>query len=305
MLFDLQGHRGARGLRPENTLPSFEAALDACVTTVETDLHLTRDGAVVLCHDPALVLPGEGPTAPPRHVLIRSLSLEELRRFPLDRNPDSIRFPGQDPSPTPLARWLSHQRGFHPLAMPTLTDLFDFTAAYAGPPGREASKTEEQRRRAGQLRFDLELKRVPFHPSYLDDGFTGERAGLLEERVLETVRAAGVVARTNVRSFDHRSVSLLCAREPGLTGAVLIAHTAAADPAALAYSVGAHLYCPSFDFVDPDLIRRAHAGGVRVVPWTVNDPEHWQRLLDWGVDGITTDFPDRLADFLRQRGILF
>src|SRR5438067_2003737 len=64
---------------------------------------------------------------------------------------------------------------------------------------------------------------------------------------------------------------------------------------------GAALYCPSYEHVDADLVRRAHAGGVAVVPWTVNDPEHWGRLLAWGVDGITTDYPDRLAAFLRRR----
>jgi glycerophosphoryl diester phosphodiesterase len=73
----------------------------------------------------------------------------------------------------------------------------------------------------------------------------------------------------------------------------------------LARAAGAELYCPSYLFLDEDLVRRAHAGGVRVVPWTVNDPPAWQRLLDWGVDGMTTDFPDRLAAFLRDRGVAF
>src|SRR3954470_22797234 len=99
--FLLQGHRGARGLRPENTLPSFEAALDAGVTTVETDLHLTRDGVAVLCHDARLgewwATPlGSAPVLGPAHrPAISSLTVEELRGYRADRNPDPARFPGQ------------------------------------------------------------------------------------------------------------------------------------------------------------------------------------------------------------------
>jgi glycerophosphoryl diester phosphodiesterase len=155
------------------------------------------------------------------------------------------------------------------------------------------------------MRFDLELKRVPFQPETINDGFTGRAPGLLEQRVLEAVRAAGVVGRTTVRSFDHRSAFLLRQMEPGLRMALLIADTAPLGPADLTRAAGADLYCPSYLFLDEDLVRRAHAGGVRVVPWTVNDPAAWQRLLDWGVDGLTTDFPDRLAVFLRGRGVAF
>src|SRR5262249_13125336 len=100
--FDLQGHRGARGLRPENTLPSFEAAFDQRVPTVETDLHLTRDGVVVLCHAPV----PDGRTlrpAPPPGSAVSALNLAQLRAYRADRNPDPARFPDQDAGPTPLA----------------------------------------------------------------------------------------------------------------------------------------------------------------------------------------------------------
>src|SRR5437879_1234235 len=133
MPFDLQGHRGARGLRPENTLPSFEEALDAGVTSVETDLHLTRDGVVVLCHDPLIAGPPWAPPegAAPGPVAVHSLALEELRRYRADRNPDPVRFPGQEAVVTPLARAFVRERGMDPYAVPTLADLFHFAEAYA------------------------------------------------------------------------------------------------------------------------------------------------------------------------------
>lgn len=306
LFFDLQGHRGARGLKPENTLPSFEAALDVGVTTIETDLHLTRDGEVVLCHDPRLNCPPWSLAAPaPPVAAVAALALAELRCHRADRNPDPVRFPAQDASITPLAVRFARHQGYDPYALVTLAEFLAFTAAYAGDLGKEVGKTDEQRARAARLRFDLELKRVPFHPEAINDHYTGQEAALLETRVVEAVRAAGVVDRTTVRSFDHRCVRHLRALEPGLTGAVLVAETAPVSPAELARRADAVVYCPSYVFLDEGLVREAHAGGVRVVPWTVNDPAHWQRLLDWGVDGITTDFPDRLAEDLRAWGIVF
>jgi glycerophosphoryl diester phosphodiesterase len=292
--FDLQGHRGACGLRPENTLPSFEAAFDAGVSSVETDLHLTADGIVVLCHDPVLAA---GP--------VHRLSLGELRRHRLDRNPGPARFPGQSADEPDLACAFAAERGFDVYAVPTLADLFDFAAAYAGETSRRAGKSDARRRRAARVRFDLELKRVPFFPEAINDGYDGSAPGLLERRIVEAARAAGVIGRTLVRSFDHRCVRLLRELEPGLTGAVLIADTAPADPVALVRAAGGEVYCPSYSFLDERELRRVQAAGLRVVPWTVNDPDHLGRLLDWGVDGITTDYPDRLAALLDARGIVY
>jgi glycerophosphoryl diester phosphodiesterase len=293
-LFELQGHRGARGLKPENTLPAFEAALDAGASSVETDLRLTRDGAVVLCHDPVLDGRLLAPT-PGAPVVVSAVGLDELRRWRPARNPDAARFPGQDADPTPLAWWYFERLGLDPFVVPTLADLFAFAAAYAGRPGAAAGKTAAQRDRARALRFDLELKGAPFRPD--------ADPAALEGAVVEAVRRAGVAERTAVRSFDHRRVRRLRRAEPRLTGAVLLAHAAPAAPAEVARRADAQVYCPSFDFVDAELVREAHAEGVRVLPWTLNEPDDWRRLLDWGVDGLTTDHPDRLAERLRAWGV--
>lgn len=300
--FDLQGHRGARGLRPENTLPSFEAAFDQGVTTVETDLHLTRDGIVVLCHDPVL----DGRTlrpAPPPGSAARALSLAQLRVYRADRNPDADRFPDQVAGPAPLADLFAAEHRIDPYVIPTLAELFRFADAFAGDLGARAGKTAALRERARQVRFDLELKRVPFFPQVINDGFDGRGPGLLERRVVEETRQAGVVSRTTVRSFDHRSVHAVRELEPALTTAVLLASTAPVSPADLARQAGAELLCPSYEFVDEELVRRCREAGVPVVPWTVNDPDHAKRLIEWGVAGLTTDFPDRMARCLREWGI--
>jgi glycerophosphoryl diester phosphodiesterase len=309
--FDLQGHRGARGLKPENTLPSFEAAFDLGVSSVETDVHLSRDGVPVLFHDTRVTDrlcrrgPGAGPPFPCHRPPLSSLSLEQVRRFIADRNPDGKRFPALNAAVTPLAALFARQQNIEPYAPPALADLFAFAAAYAGEPGARAGKTDEQRDRARRVRFDLELKRVPFHPETIGDHFDGTGPGLLEQRVVELVRAADLVDRVAVRSFDHRAVRAARQLEPRLAGQVLVADTVPADPVQVARAAGAGVYCPGYRFLDAGLVRHLQAEGIRVLPWTVNEPPAWERLLGWGVDGLTTDFPDQLAEFLRACGLAF
>lgn len=327
--FDLQGHRGARGLKPENTLPAFEVALDAGASSVETDVHLTRDGVPILVHDPwvhekifrqvgrvvsgGVVSDKEGSTTQhsathhsptplatcPTGSMVRSLTLSEMGCYRADLNPDPARFPHQDAAVTPLARLFAQERGLDAFTPPTLADLIDFVFAYAGSPGEKAGKTFQQREGARSFRLDLELKRVPFRPELIGDDWVPGTAGLLERRVVDELRRGGMVERTTVRSFDHRSVRALKQLEPALTTAVLVSGTAPVDPGVLAEAAGASVYCPDFAFLDLVQVRQAHAHGLRVLPWTVNDPQDWKTLLSWGVDGITTDYPDRLAEFLR------
>src|SRR5712692_597344 len=117
---EIQGHRGARGRKPENTLPSFEAALDGGATSIETDVHLTRDGVPVLTHDPCVserlfrLAPGSTSPPPSAHLLVSTLTLAQLRGYCADRNPDASRFPEQDATVTPLAQAFAAARGLHP-----------------------------------------------------------------------------------------------------------------------------------------------------------------------------------------------
>jgi len=296
--FVLQGHRGARGHKPENTLPSFEVALDLGVSSIETDVHLTRDGVPILCHDPEVserlcrLVPGSTSPPPAPGLLVSSLTLAQLRGYRADRNPDPTRFPRQDASVTPLARLFADHMEIDPYAPPSLADLFAFVKAYAGDLGAAAGKTEEQRQRARTVNLDLELKRVPFRPEKIGDRFDGTHAGLLEQRVVDVLRLGGMAT---VRSFEQRCVLAVRHLEPRVTGAVLIAGTAPVDPVQLVCQANAEIYCPDMEFLDEAQVRQCHDGGIRVLPWTANDPSDMRRLLDWGVDGITTDYPDRLV----------
>ena len=168
--FDLQGHRGARGLKPENTLPSFEAALDVGVTTLETDLHLTarrRGGPQSRSrHERASVSASAGHRRRSRPAsLDKQLDPGQLRGYRADRNPDRKRFPDQDVRVTPVARLFADRQQMDPYTPPTLAELFAFAAAYAEDLGGPAGKTAAQRATGRQVQFDLELSGCPFSRS--------------------------------------------------------------------------------------------------------------------------------------------
>lgn len=307
-VLEVQGHRGARGCRPENTLAGFERAFDLGVSSVETDLHLSADGVPVVFHDPQItpslcaIRPGHAPPDPESRPLVRTLSLAQLRGYCVERNPNVAVFPAQCPGPAPLAADFATRHGLDPLGIPTLGELFAFASSYAGEEGAHAGKTAAQRRRAAAVRFDLELKRVPFVPETVGDDFDGNAASLLERAVVEAIRAARMLARSAVRSFDHRCLRAIKDLEPTLPAAALIDHTAPVDPVALLDAARADVYAPLYLFLDADLVRRVHAAGKRVIPWTVNRPADWERLVAWGVDGLTTDFPGELLAWLDERG---
>jgi glycerophosphoryl diester phosphodiesterase len=284
--FNVQGHRGARGLRPENTLAAFEFAFDVGVTSIETDVHLTRDLVPVLVHDPVLA----------NGTPIAAMTLAELRAFRVDGNPDPARFPDQRDVSGPVTCEYAATHAMHPFAIPTLADLFAFADAYTGAMGRRAGKTDAQRQNAAQIHFDLDLKRVPYWPQAI-----GDDGAALEERVLQEVDLGDMLSRVVVRSFDHRSVRYIGQREPALRTAVLIARTAPVRPVDLLEAACAEVYCPHYHFVDAAVVRQIHYAGKTILPWTVNQADEWAKLVDWGVDGITTDYPDRLLGWLASR----
>ncbi len=287
---DIQGHRGARGIQPENTLPAFETALDLGVTTLELDLHFTADDRVVVWHDPiidaskcGLAAGAEGPDpddplTPDEDLMIANLPVAELGNYVCDRNPDKARFPDQEAIPTSLAG--SDYR------ITTLDDLFDFVATYA----TDASKTAEQREAALGVLFNIETKRKPDSPQAIGDGFDGTTAGPFELAILEVVGGRDLVDRVTIQSFDHRSLWAVHAANPDLRLAALTSRQA---PDLEEYATrGASIWSPNQADVTPERIEEAHGLGLLVIPWTINEVNDMKNLLDIGVDGLITDRPD-------------
>jgi glycerophosphoryl diester phosphodiesterase len=296
--FDLQGHRGARGLSPENTLAAFAQALMIGVTTLETDLAVTKDNVLVLSHDPALnpdiVRGPDGQWIAPPGAAINSLTLGELRRFDVGRlKPD-----------TWYAKQFPQQRAIDGQRIPTLAELFALAETSGKMP-----------------RFNIETKLAPDKPEQTPEAETFARL------VVDAIRQTGVAARTTVQSFDWRTllivrrlapeIETVCLTSPStlrdandggsrhpspwLGGLDLAAH--AGSVPRLTKTAGCGTWSPAFAELGADQIREAHVLGLKVVPWTVNAPETMAELIDMKVDGLITDYPDRAREVMAVKGI--
>ena len=292
--FDLQGHRGARGLAPENTLAAFAAALKTGVTTLELDIGLTADGVVVITHDPYL-----NPTitrdasgqwlAGSKGPLIKSLTLAQVQAHDVGRiNPASA-----------YARQFSTQQAQDGQRIPTLAALFDLVKA-AG---------------ATAVRFNIETKLNPLEPE------TTASAEVMTRALLKVVHDKDMTKRVTVQSFDWQSLKLVQQLEPGMPTACLSIQTASsnnlqgarwtaglqlsdhAGVPGIVKAAACTIWSPNNGALTQNLVKQAQALGLQVHPWTINEPADMQRLLDWGVDGIITDYPDRLRAALQQRGM--
>lgn len=291
--FDLQGHRGARGLAPENTLAAFERALDLGVTTLESDVHLTADGVPVLHHDPALqadqARDAQGEWVGSRRLLLKDLTLAQLQTYDLGRarpgSATAAAFPQQQPH--------DGQR------VPTLAQLFALV----------------KERRADSVRFNLEVK---MHPQRPEDRPPWER---IVDALLAEVKAAGMEGRVTVQGFDWRALQRVHERAPGLPTACLSSQSPRYDTISnglwtagltlaargsvpkMVKAAGCTIWSPSAADLDEAKVQEAHALGLQVLPWTVNERADMERLIAWGVDGLITDYPDRARALLRERGI--
>lgn len=290
--FDLQGHRGARGLAPENTLAGFELALALGVDTLELDIALSADGVPVIVHDPFLPpdmtrdASGEWLTAPTP--LIRQLRLAELQAHDLGRaRPGSA-----------TARNFPAQQAHDGERLPTLAQLFERVQALG----------------AGQLRFNIETKLNPDRPQ---DTATPQA---FVSAILAVVRQAGMERRVTLQSFDWRTLQLAQQQAPEIPTAYLTIRTRNTDNTAapawtasmqradypsvphMVNAAGGAIWSPNHASLDEAAVRQAHELGLRVIPWTVNDPADMQRLIGWRVDGLITDYPDRARNVLQASG---
>ena len=289
--FDLQAHRGGRGLTPESTLAGFRNAIALGVTTLETDLAVTKDDVLVLSHEPHLNpdlvrgpdgkwLEGAGPT-------IHSLTLAELKTYDIGRLNPATKYGQQFPAQTPH----DGER------FPTLAELY----AMAGP----------------GIRFNIETKIDPTKPDQTVDPAHFARL------TVEAIRTAKMQRRTTIQSFDWRTlieakrlapeIETVCltieSRDMNTVGPKPSPWLAGLDVKnsgsilQLARIAGCSAWSPFWRNVTAATIVEAHALGLKVIPWTVNDPAEMKRLIDLKVDGLITDYPDRGMTVLGEKGL--
>ncbi len=277
----LSGHRGARGLAPENTLEGFALAFALGCDSVELDVALTRDGVPVVVHDPVLhgdiVRGPDGRWVAGAPVRVGDLTRAEVLRLDVGRLRPGSAYAAQFPL----------QRPRDGARVPALADVL----ALARPAG---------------VVVDIELKTMPDQPELT------AAPQVLAEAVLDCVAAQGAMARVAIRSFDWRGLRHVARVAPGTTlGFITSPGTAASAGLWWGVEPGAHggsvprcvasvadgrpaLWCPEHRSLTRAALREAQALGLVVMPWTVNEPADIARLMEWGVDAICTDYPDRV-----------
>jgi glycerophosphoryl diester phosphodiesterase len=295
--FDLEGHRGARGLAPENTLEAFSTALAIGVSTLELDLAMTKDGVLVISHDSRLnpdhtrgpdgqFLSMPGPA-------IHALTLAEVKRYDVGRLK-----PG-----TTYAATFPEQRGMDGIRIPALTELFELV----------------RHRGAHHVRFNIETKLTPTSASETPDPETFTAA------FVKAVRAAGLTKRVSLQSFDWRTLVVARRIAPEIERVCLTMDGGPADTLRrggggpspwtagfdidavggstprLVSTAGCQVWSPLFRDVTPEALAESKSLGIKVIPWTVNERAEMARLIGLGVDGIITDYPDRLRAVMAEK----
>lgn len=297
--FDLEGHRGARGYRPENTLPAFAFALSTGVDTLELDTGITKDGAVVVSHNrrlsPDITKGPDGAYLAAPGPAIHDLTLAELRRYDVG----SIR-PG-----TAYARQFPDQVPVPGTSFPTLQDL-----------ARLVEKSGNTR-----VGFNIETKLSPLAPGDTVDPVT------FATMLVEVVLTAGIADRTMIQSFDWRTLKVVQKIAPGIPTVCLTLErgpddniqrgrsgpspwTAGLDVddyggsvPRLVKAAGCAVWSPFFRDVTDAALTEAKSLGLPTVVWTVDAPADMDALIARGVDGIITDYPDRLRAVMARRGL--
>lgn len=279
----VQGHRGSRGTLPENTLPAFDAAIQAGTDVLELDLHLTADGVVIIHHDfftrPHLYKYLDG-KAVETEELITSLKLEELKKFDCGFTSDP-KFP--------------QQQSVTGTQIPTLQELFDWILASSHP-------------HAKNIRLNLELKRDPRFPHY-----SWEPAEFAR-RVVDLVRINHFDDRVYYSSFDPEMLTQIRHLDDQATLGYIYNQRIVEFVDSLFFGYGMEYLLNmatslNVKFLSPEHsilksledVQALQQRGFQVIPWTLNEPKRWKELLDMRVDGLITDYPEQLIHYLKNQ----
>lgn len=265
--FDFQAHRGGRGLMPENTIPAMLDAIDSGVTTLEIDLQISKDRKVVVSHDPyfneKITTTPEGSFLTEEEAgkrLLYSMTYDSIAKYDvgLKPNPDFTRKKN-------LAA-----------CKPLLTELI-----------RAAEKSSGRKCRI--IRYNMEIKSTVkgenvYHPpvkEYVD-------------LVMSIVADNGIMHRTTIQSFDVRALRIVNKTYPSVATSYLVNYKEKRPVEELLDGLGfvPSVYSPDYRHVTSELIAYCHAKNIKVIPWTVNDRETLQKMIDLNVDGVISDYPD-------------
>jgi len=297
--FDLQGHRGTRGLMPENSLPAFARALSIGVSTLELDVGVTRDGHVVVIHnprmEPEIARTADGKWLEASGPAINAMTLEEIKSYDIGRLNPATHYASRYPN----------QKAIDGTHVPTLGEVFELVA-------RSGNQS---------VRFNIETKLNPDKPELSLPPADFART------LLDVIHTYKLNNRVAIQSFDWRTLQEVQRLAPGMSTSYLTVNQSwlnnlqigqpGASPWMSGFDVdnyegsapraikaaGGAIWSSYHKEVSVDSIKVAHDLGLLVKVWTVNDTARMEELIDMGVDGIITDYPDVLRAVLIKRKI--
>lgn len=268
-IVDIQGHRGARGKMPENTIPAFIYAMDQGVTTLELDVVISKDNKVVVSHEPWLseeiCIDSAGNELD--HVKekynIYSLNYSEIEQFDCGSKQNK-RFTEQ----------ISIKS-----AKPLLQDVI------------KAVERHQKGITHYEVSYNIEIKSTPegdgvYHPDVME----------FSDLVYELIDQYLSWERVIIQSFDIRTLQYWHSKYPKVQLALLIENIKSpkANIKELGFTPG--IYSPYYKLISKKSVTELHSMGMQVIPWTVNDKSEMKKLVSWGVDGIITDYPNRARE---------
>lgn len=271
--FDKQGHRGCRGLMPENTIPAMRTALDLGVTTLEMDVVITKDKKVVLSHDQWF---GEEITTKPdgkymgpreeRKFNIYWMTYDDVKTFDVGMKPHP-RFPNQ-----------KKMKAVKPL----LTDVIDSVQQYMTTSKRPFPY------------YNIETKSNPEF-----DGVFQPKPDEFVELLMGVIKQKGIENYVIIQSFDFRTLQYLHQKYPDIKTAMLVEgdDKRTFDEQVKELGFTPTIYSPNYAIVDEKLIKKCHKQNMKVIPWTVNEKVKIEELKTMGVDGVISDYPDLFGGF--------
>ena len=265
---DIQGHRGCRGLLPENSLPAFEKAIDLGVNTLELDIVISKYHKVLVSHEPymnpLICYDPKGLSIPDSletHYNLYKMNYDEIKTFDC-----GSKFHPTYPQQEKLKTY-----------KPLLSEVFDLV------------KTKQS-----GVKFNIEIKS---DPNYY--GIFTPKPKAYVKLVLDEIEKNEMLRRVNLQSFDVAILEEVKKQLPTMKVALLVEDNETIDEKLKTLTFKPEIISPYFKLLSQESVKAYQSEGVLVIPWTINEAKDMKQMLSWQVDGIITDYPNTLMDLIK------
>ena len=271
--FDIEGHRGCRGLYPENTIVAFINAVKLGVNTLEMDMQISKDGQIVISHDPYM---GDNICSTPEGKPVSAADLDKYKIYTLTY--DEIK--KFDCGSRGNAKFPEQQKVSS--SKPLLSEVIDTVEKYI------------KANNLPPVKYNIETKSTPS-----GDDINHPKPAVFARMVYDKIKQKGVLDKCIIQSFDPRTLQEIHKIDPAITTALVVENLKGLKGNLKVLGFRPDIYSPNYMLVNKKLVAACHRQHIKILPWTVNDEKKMIELKAMGVDGIISDYPDRGIKVLR------